>query len=487
MSKNAWWKFFLAVPVALCATLGGTNVIPEFGFVAASPEAITIGPGTKIAQRAPFGGPSAVSPERLYLKVWEIIRTDYYEPDFHGQNWNRWKDRYAGKLKTQDDAHKAIETMLASLGDRYTRFLDKDAFDDEKAQINAQLFGVGIQIGMDKSQRVIVIAPIDGTPASRAGLLPGDEIAEIDGKPTKGLSVEDAAKQIKGPKGSPVELTLVRGGANAPDKTEKTSEKSTDKTDKTAKAPEKPAERIKVKLVRDEIHISAIQTAKVVDGDIGYIRLTSFISSQANEEMKKALTDLSGTKGIILDLRDNPGGLLTNAIEISNMFLAPQRDIVFTVDRDGYKTSAKSDGHPLSEQPMVVLINKGSASASEIASGALKDNGRATLVGQRSFGKGLVQGITKLEDGSGVNVTIAKYLTPSDTDINKKGITPDVVVELTEQDYEAGKGPWWNDPGGPKEKRTPEDGKDVQLKRAIEVLRKQAPRVVSNNGSLVKN
>lgn len=448
----------MAVPVALTATLGGTNLIPEYGFVAASPEAITIGSGTKIAQRAPFGGPATVSPERLYLKVWEIIRNDYYEQTFNGQNWNRWKERYAGKLKTQEDAHKAIETMLASLGDRYTRFLDKDAFQDEKDQINAKLCGVGIQIGMDKSHRVIVIAPIDNTPASRGGLLPGDEIAEINGKATKGMSVEEAAKQIKGPKGTEVELTLVRN-----------------------------QERVKTKLVRDEIHISAIQTAKVIDGDIGYIRLTSFISSEANEEMKKALTDLSTTKGIILDLRDNPGGLLTNAIEISNMFLAPQRDIVFTVDRDGYKTSAKSDGHPLSQQPMVVLINKGSASASEIASGALKDNGRALLVGQKTFGKGLVQGITKLEDGSGVNVTIAKYLTPSDTDINKKGITPDVVVEVTDKDIDEGKGPWWGDPGGPKEKRTPEDGKDVQLKRAIEVLRKQVPHVVSSTGSLSKN
>lgn len=472
-------KLLLGLVLFLCACLGGTDLTyGKSTYIASMP-----GKG-KLAQRVylnPFN-----SPEKIYEKVWDLINEDFYDGSFNGQDWKRWKHKYDGKLKTSDDAHKAVETMLASLGDRYTRFLDKDAFDDEKAQINAQLFGVGIQIGMDKSQRVIVIAPIDGTPASRAGLLPGDEIAEIDGKPTKGLSVEDAAKQIKGPKGTPVELTLLRGGANS-NASEKTADKDKDKNEKTAKAPEKQPEKIKVKLVRDEIHISAIQTAKVVDGDIGYIRLTSFISSQANEEMKKALTDLSGTKGIILDLRDNPGGLLTNAIEISNMFLAPQRDIVFTVDRDGYKTSAKSDGHPLSEQPMVVLINKGSASASEIASGALKDNGRATLVGSRSFGKGLVQGITKLEDGSGVNVTIAKYLTPSDTDINKKGITPDVVVELTEQDYEAGKGPWWNDPGGPKEKRTPEDGKDVQLKRAIEVLRKQAPRVVSNNGSLVKN
>lgn len=448
MANHSWWKLFLAVPVALCATLGGTNLIPEFGFVAASPQAIGIAPGTKIAQRATFGAPGSISPERLYLKVWEIIRTDYCPADpssFNSQDWNRWREKYAGKLKTMDDSHKAIETMLASLGDRYTRFLDKDAFDDEKAQINAKLYGVGIQIGMDKSQRVVVIAPIDETPASRAGVTPGDEIAEINGVATKGLSVEEAAKQIKGLKGTEVELTLVRSG-----------------------------ERVKVKLVRDEIHINAIQTAKVLDGDIGYIRLTSFISHEANEEMKRALIKLQNTKGIILDLRDNPGGLLTNAIDISNMFLDRERDIVFTVDRDGYKTPSKSDGHTISAQPMVVLINKGSASASEIASGALKDNGRAWLVGSKTFGKGLVQGITKLEDGSGINVTIAKYLTPSDTDINKKGIAPDVAVELSDKDYDDGKGPWWIDQPGSRSKRSPEDGKDLQLKKAIEVLREKA-------------
>jgi carboxyl-terminal processing protease len=188
--------------------------------------------------------------------------------------------------------------------------------------------------------------------------------------------------------------------------------------------------------------------------------------------MSDAITKMSSAKGIILDLRDNPGGLLTNAIDISNMFLE-SGNIVSTVDRDGYKTPAQSDGRPLSRQPLVVLVNKGSASASEITSGALKDNGRAILVGQTTFGKGLVQGINKLEDGSGVNITIAKYLTPNDTDINKKGIGPDVKVDLSDKDYKDGKGPWWADPEGPIVKRSPEDLKDLQLKSAMEVLHRK--------------
>jgi carboxyl-terminal processing protease len=439
------WKV-LALPLALSFSLGGT------GRITSSDDALAS--GTKdarpryIAQLpVKHAAAKSVDPERLYKRVWALIREEFYEQRFcvtdpsASQDWRRWEHRYDGKLATLDDSHKAIETMLNSLGDRYTRFLDHDAFGDEKDQIAATLYGVGIQIGMDKTHKVVVIAPIDNTPASKAGLMPGDEIAEINGKVTKGLSVEDAAKQIKGPKGTDVTLGINRSG--------------------------KP---MKFTMKRDEIHINAVQTAKMITPDIGYIRLTSFISQDANKEMLKALSDLSGAKGIILDLRDNPGGLLTNAIEISNMFLDGRRDIVSTVDKDGYKTPAVSDGRPVTKQPLVMLINKGSASASEITSGALHDNNRALLVGERSFGKGLVQGITRLEDETGVNVTIAKYLTPNDIDINKKGITPDVTVELADKDYKEGHGPWWLDPDGPTVKRTPDDLKDNQLKKAVNVL-----------------
>jgi carboxyl-terminal processing protease len=186
--------------------------------------------------------------------------------------------------------------------------------------------------------------------------------------------------------------------------------------------------------------------------------------------MKEAIDKLAKAKGIVLDLRDNPGGLLANAIEIANMFL-DSGNIVSTVDRDGYKSQMKADGKPLCKKPLVILINRGSASASEITSGALRDNNRAKLVGQKSFGKGLVQGINRLEDGSGVNITIARYLTPNDTDINTKGIAPDLAVEITEKDTQQGKGPWWLDPAYPRLQRGPEDLKDMQLKRAVEVIK----------------
>lgn len=392
-----------------------------------------------------------IEPETLYKKVWDLIKKDYVEQTFNGQDWNIWRDRYKGKLKNLDDAHKAIETMLASLGDRYTRFLSKKDFEDEKQAINAKLTGIGIQIGLDKSQRLIVIAPIEGTPAYKAGLIPSDEITEINGNSTKGISVEEAATQIKGPVGTQVTLTILRGNLT-----------------------------LKKTITRAEIPIKAIAKgqAKIIKNNIGYIRLNSFISQEANKEMKEALKQFSKADGLIIDLRDNPGGLLTNAIEISDMFLK-DGIIVSTVDRDGYIQSVTADQKAETDKPVVILVNENSASASEIFSGALKDNQRARIVGAKTFGKGLVQGINKLEDGSGVNITIAKYLTPAKVDINQLGIKPDVEVKLTIDDYKASKGPWFSDPNHLPSKRKPDDGKDAQLVKGIEVL-KEMIRIVSN-------
>ena len=401
---------------------------------------------------------SNIDPDKLYDKVWELIKKDYVDQTFNSQDWNIWKDRYKGKLKTLEDTHKAIETMLASLGDSYTRFLSKKDFDDEKQAINAKLTGVGVQIGLDKSQRLIIIAPIEGTPGYKAGLMPNDEITEINGNSTKGISVEEAATQIKGPVGTKVTLTIAR-------------EKDT----------------FKKTITRAEIPIKAIAKghAKIIKYNLGYIRLNSFISQDASKEMKEAIKQLSKADGLIIDLRDNPGGLLTNAIEISDMFL-DDGVIVSTVDRDGYIQSVNADKKLETEKPIVVLVNGNSASASEIFSGALKDNQRARVVGSTTFGKGLVQGINKLEDGSGVNVTIAKYLTPAKVDINQLGIKPDIEVKLTVDDYKASKGPWFSDPNNLPSKRKPDDGKDAQLTKGIEVL-KEMIKIANNPNSKKEN
>lgn len=387
-----------------------------------------------------------VPPKKLYDRVWTIIQNDYVDKTYNYQNWGIWRHRYDDYLKTREDSYKAIETMIASLGDRYTRFLDRKAFEEEKESIEAELTGVGIQIGLDQEGRVVIIAPIEGTPGANADLRPNDLILEIDGKNTSGLSIEQAAKMIRGPVGTDVTLTV-----------------------------ERDKEKFKKTITRAVIPIRAIPDGQVLTifGDIGYIRLSTFISKDTVQELLDALEKLdTSAKGFIIDLRNNPGGLLNNAMVISDMFL-DGGIIVSTVNKNGYVTSFGSRLIDSTDKPVVLLVNSNSASASEIFAGALRDNGRADIVGSKTFGKGLVQAINKLGDGSGVNVTIAKYLTPNKTDINKKGIEPDYKVDLDKVDYDLSRGPWFFDPNVKFGVRTPEDAQDKQLMKAVEVLKQK--------------
>jgi carboxyl-terminal processing protease len=385
---------------------------------------------------------SSMDPYTFYSSVWTLIRDTYYDSTYNRQDWKRWRHMFDGKLSNPDDAHKAVETMLASLGDRYTRFLNKSAFADETSAIQARLCGIGIQIGMDKTQRIIVIAPIDGTPASIAGILPGDQITYVNGKSTRGMSIEEVSKNIRGAANTGVELVTQRGN-----------------------------EEKRYKIIRAEIPIRSVQEVAMLNKDIGYIRLSTFLSQFANQEMQDALTTLTPARGIILDLRDNPGGLVTNAIDICSMFLNGGI-VVKTVDRNGDIKTAMCDKQQIYRQPLAILTNQGTASASEITSGAMKDAGRADLIGVKTFGKGLVQKVNWMPDGTGVNVTIARYLTPNNVDINKRGIIPDYEVPLKPEDYKEGKGPWWVIVGDtiPSIKRTPVDSQDKQLAKAVEVL-----------------
>lgn len=366
----------------------------------------------------------AATPVEMYDNVWRLINTKYVDQTNNEQNWAKWRHKYDKMLQTDEDAYVAIDTMVASLNDPYTKFLNPKEFLEETSSIKGSLKGIGIQIGM-KDGKLMVIAPIEDTPAEKAGLLADDEILAIDGKSTKGITVDKAADQIRGEEGTQVTLLIKRKGVDQP--------KS-------------------YTITRAEIEIKSV-TQKVptdikMPDDICYIRLSSFISRNASKEVREIILNNPDKKSFILDLRSNPGGLLSNAIYISDMFLKGG-DIVATVDRDGYKETQKASNALLTTKPLVVLLNKGSASASEIFSGAMKDNKRAVLVGTQSFGKGLVQEINKLPNNSGINITIQKYLTPNGTDIHKKGITPDVVVELTDEQIK--------------------NKDDAQLKKAIEI------------------
>lgn len=361
----------------------------------------------------------------MYDMVWKIVNTKFLDQTNNGQDWNRWRHKYDDKIKTPEDAYVATATMVASLNDRYTRFVPPKEFEEEKNAIKGSLFGIGVQIGY-RDGKILIISPIEDTPGEKAGLLAEDEILAIDGISTKDMTVDKAADKIRGEKGTPVNLLIKR--KNVPNKT--------------------------YQIIRDEINIKSISTKKPENVDlkdnIGYVRLSSFMGRNVGTEFKDVMLEFKDKEGIILDLRANTGGLLNNAIYIADLFLDDEI-IVSTVDRDGYKDTSRSSKKYFSSQPLVVLINGGSASASEILSGALKDNQRAILIGENTFGKGLVQEVKNLTPfGAGLNITVQKYLTPNGTDINKKGIAPDIEVKLTIEDAK--------------------NKNDVQLKKAQEVL-----------------
>lgn len=345
----------------------------------------------------------------LYHQAWKLVNTKFVDQTNNNQDWSKWENKYDNQIQSPEDAYVAIDTMVASLNDPYTRFLKPKDFEEETNSIKGSLKGIGVQI-TERDGKIIVLSPLEDTPAERAGLRPDDEILSIDGVSTKGMNISKASDRIRGKKGTTVNLLIKR--ANTPNRI--------------------------YTIERDEINLKSVSTKPLfdttkVDDQIGYIRLSSFISRNAATEFRTALEKYSDKKGIIIDLRSNSGGLLTNAILIADMFLNGEI-IVATVDRDGYKDTCRSSKKFISDKPLVVLINKGSASASEILSGALKDNQRALLVGENTFGKGVVQEVNKMPGGSGMNITIQKYLTPNGTDIDKKGIAPDVEVKLTVDD-----------------------------------------------------
>lgn len=366
----------------------------------------------------------AETPQGLYDYVWRNVNAKYVDQTNNQQNWLRWRYKYDDVIKTDEDAYVAIETMLASLNDPYTRFLNPKEFAEETSSIQGSLKGIGIQIAV-KDGKLMVIAPLEDTPAERAGIIADDEILEIDGVSTKGITVDKAAEKIRGQEGTQVKLLIKR-------------------KDVAPKLYTVTRANIEIKSISSK---TPFETP--VPSNIEYIRISSFLSRNLTKEFSNVLADSMNKDGYIIDLRSNPGGLLTNAIDISDMFLSGGV-IVSTIDRDGYKISQRAAKTVYTNKPLVVIINKGSASASEILSGALKDHGRAVIVGENSFGKGLVQEVNRLPLNSGMNITIQKYLTPSGSDIHKKGIKPDVVVEMNDENIK--------------------NKDDVQLKKAIEVL-----------------
>ena len=370
--------------------------------------------------RQAFINNEEIAPQKLFDKTWKVINREYYEPSLNNQNWYRWKEHYRNKIKTDEDARVAIDTMIASLNEPYTRFMPKKDFEDLTTSITSKIYGIGVNI-YSNAGKIEIFNVMPATPADFAQLKQGDIITAVNGKDINGMNVSDVAAIVRGPENSVVELTILRNN-----------------------------KKLTKKIKRKEIKIKSVKSS-ILDNHIGYIQILSFMSGTTPNEFLEALENTKNTDSLILDLRGNTGGLLDNAVFIADMFIN-NGTIVDIIYRNGYKKSIKAqDEHLGMHKPVVVLVNGASASASEILSGALKDTHKATLVGRKTFGKGLVQKVVPLPNQTGVNVTIARYLTPNGTDINKLGIKPDIEVG-NEFDFFVG------------------NQKDEQLEKAKEVL-----------------
>lgn len=361
---------------------------------------------------------SQVSPQKLFDHTWQIIKNEYYDPNFNKQYWVRWKNHYRGKIKTEEDAKVAIDTMLESLDDPYSRFLTKREFAEQNSSITSKISGIGVNI-VNESGKIRIINVMENTPAQFADLKVDDIIVAINGIKASGLSLAEVSNLVKGPVNSFVNIDILRNN-----------------------------DLLKKRIIRKEISIKTVKSS--IDKNIGYIQLASFISASTPNEFLEALENTNDTEGLIIDLRGNTGGLLPNAVFISNLFI-PKGKIVSIVGRNGYHYDIMAqDTNVNIDKPIVLLVDGTSASASEIFSGAMKDYHRAKLIGTKTYGKGMVQKIIPMPNETGLNLTVAKYLTPKGKDINKLGINPDIEMPLKKKDILA--------------------KQDVQLEKAKEVL-----------------
>ena len=347
----------------------------------------------------------------IFWEVWKKVDQDYVEREALND--------------TQKRVYGAVKGMVASLGDPHSVFFDPDETREFNVELDGKFSGIGAELTIQDGI-LTVVAPIEDMPADKAGLLAGDKILKVDGELTSDMTINDAVKKIRGKKGTEVVLTVLH--------------KDADETED-------------IKIVRDEIDIKSVAYERK-DGDIGYIRIKGFMDDTADEfeeVVTKALADK--VKGLVVDVRSNPGGNLNVAVKIISRFVNKGETVLWEKDRNGKEEPYPAVGNAdLKDIPTVVLIDGGSASASEILAGALRDINGSMLIGEKSFGKGSVQVLEPLSDGSSLKITIAKWLTPSKQSIDKVGIKPTIEVKLTIDDI--------------KKKD------DKQLKRALEELEK---------------
>ena len=349
------------------------------------------------------------------------------------------QNQYVDETEPREVIYGAVRGMLRAL-DPHSSFMDPDSYREMQVETSGSFGGLGIEITV-RDDVLTVVAPIEGTPAWRAGIQPGDRIVKIEGLSTKDMSLPDAVKRMRGPKGTKVTITIVREGTREP---------------------------FEVGLVREVIQVQSVKTQELEPG-IGYIRIRQFQERTAPDLVAAVEKFDKGGRfaGLIVDVRNNPGGLLSAAVEVSEEFLGDGKLIVYTEGRvrnQNMRFTAHAK-RAITDVPLVVLVNQGSASASEIVAGAIQDHGRGVVIGQQTFGKGSVQTIIPLSDGSGLRLTTARYFTPKGRSIHGKGITPDIVIDPPKDEVAAVK------PGTPSLSEAELMKRDVQLQRAIEILK----------------
>ena len=391
------------------------HYLPFGGATASFDGAPALPQDSSVDPSATQGNPEAETPQNLdtlfkpFWETWTIVHDQFVDQPVDDLALMRG----------------AIRGMLESLGDEHTSYMDPQEYSDANSSLEGSYEGIGAYVDTG-GDYLTVTSPIPGSPAEKAGLKPGDQIIAIDGEDMTGVNPELARRKVLGPAGTPVVLTIHREGTEEP---------------------------FDVSITRDRINIASVES-KMLENGIAYVKLNTF-GDTTGRELKSQLGDLmkQNPKGLILDLRYNGGGYLTTAVEVVSQFIS-KGVVLYEQYGDGNKDSYNAQPGGLAlDVPMVVLINKGSASASEIVAGALQDYGRAKLVGETSYGKGSVQNWIPLQGNEGaVRVTVAKWLTPNGRTIHKLGLTPDVVVELTDEDASA--------------------GRDPQLDKAIELLSK---------------
>ncbi len=348
------------------------------------------------------------SPKAVLDEAWQIVNHEYVDSTFNHIDWQVTRRELLGREYTSPEAaYAALRMALRKLNDPYTRFLSPSEYADLTDQTSGEVSGIGVRLQYDNQTRGVVISEIlSDSSAQSAGLVVGDHILLVDGESTEHLTVDAVSQRLRGTDGSQVMVTISRNG-------------------------DSPRSLM---VTRSRLEIPTVEYALKTSGQqsIGYIRLIEF-NAQAAQQMEKAIRSLTaqGVKGFVLDLRGNPGGLLMSSIDIGRMWLQ-HGPIVRTQDRNGTDETISANRTALTQLPLTILVDRRSASSSEILTGALRDHNRATVVGAPTFGKALVQSLHGLSDGSGLTVTVAHYFTPNGTDISRRGIVPDVPIELTD-------------------------------------------------------